>query len=466
MKKSLTSLFFMLISASVFSQKDSTALTIEQFLEIVRQYHPVVKLSDITIKKSEADITIARGAFNPVLSTIVSNKTFNNITYFDYLNPNITLPVWYGVEINTGFENLSGNRFDPSETIGQSSYVGMSIPLLKNFVIDKRRAYLRQSKMYNEMAYTEKQTMINNVLMEAVTQFWDWTNAYKTYEIVQKNLNVSQRRFNLVKRTFFNGERPAIDTIEAMTQFQNFEFQKNESWLNFQNESLKLSAFLWQEGNNAFQLPEYIIPQNDRDIETDIQNFQLNLSELLANAQQFHPELQLYKQKLDVLQIDKKLKFQELLPKLDFKYNHLNKGYNAFAGNGLLFQNNYQYGLKLEMPLLFSQGRGEFKKAKLKLEETEIVRRQKALSINLKVKSYYNEIVTLRNQIELQQTIIVNYMKMLNAEEILFKNGESSLFLINSRENKLLETERKLIELKTKYFKAVYALKWSTGLLR
>jgi outer membrane protein TolC len=54
----------------------------------------------------------------------------------------------------------------------------------------------------------------------------------------------------------------------------------------------------------------------------------------------------------------------------------------------------------------------------------------------------------------------------LKAEETLFRNGESSLFLINSRENKVLETERKLIELKAKYYKTIYALQWSTGLLR
>jgi hypothetical protein len=55
---------------------------------------------------------------------------------------------------------------------------------------------------------------------------------------------------------------------------------------------------------------------------------------------------------------------------------------------------------------------------------------------------------------------------MLKAEETLFENGESSLFLINSRENKVLEAEKKLIDLKTKCIKTIYALQWSSGLLK
>jgi len=466
MKKCLVIFLLLFYSSFAISQNNSSSLNVEQFLEIVRQYHPVVKLSNIGIQKSDADITIARGAFNPIISNVISNKTFSNTPYYDYTNPNVTIPTWYGIEVSAGLENLSGNRFDPSETLGQSSYIGISIPLLKNLVIDKRRAYLQQAKLYNEMAKTEQQAIINNILMEAASQFWEWVNAYEAYNIVQKNLTVSQKRFEMVKSTFKYGERPAIDTVEAMSQNQSFEFQRNESWLKFINESLQLSAFLWQSNNNPYQLPEDVIPQKGWDNETNIQNAQLNLAELLVNAAQFHPELQIYKQKLDVLGIDKKLKFQELLPKLDFKYNHLGKGYNAFVSKGLFFQNNYQYGLKLEMPVPFSQGRGEYKKVKLNQEETQILQSQKSLNIELKVKNYYNEFITLKNQVQLNRGMLTNFEKLLKAEETLFRNGESSLFLINSRENKVLETERKLIELKAKYYKTIYALQWSTGLLK
>lgn len=459
-------LFILFISCQVFGQKDTATLNVEQVLEIVKNYHPVVKQGNINIEKSKASITIARGAFNPIIGNYLTNKTFDNTKYYDYINPNITLPTWFGVEISAGLENLSGNRFDPSETLGQTSYLGANIPLLKNLLMDKRRAYLKQSKVYNNMAITEQQVLINNILMDAAAQYWEWVNTFKAFEIAEKNLVLSKKRFELVKRTFQNGDHSAIDTIEAQSQFQNFEIQKNESWLKFQNAGLELSAFLWQTNNTPYELPKYVVPQNGWDNEKNIQSFSIREEELLASAQQFHPELQIYKQKLNVFEINKKLKFQELLPKLDFRYNHLSKGYNVLSNEMMPFQNNYQYALKLEMPLLFSQGRGEYKIAKLKIEETKIAQSQKTLLVAVKVKSYFNEFQTLRNQVLLQRSMLNNFEKLLKAEETLFQNGESSLFLINSRENKVFDAERKLIELKTKYYKTIYALQWSAGLLK
>jgi hypothetical protein len=48
-------------------------------------------------------------------------------------------------------------------------------------------------------------------------------------------------------------------------------------------------------------------------------------------------------------------------------------------------------------------------------------------------------------------------------EETRFFNGESTLFLVNSRENKTLETLLKLTEVTAKYYKTAYALKWAAG---
>jgi hypothetical protein len=55
---------------------------------------------------------------------------------------------------------------------------------------------------------------------------------------------------------------------------------------------------------------------------------------------------------------------------------------------------------------------------------------------------------------------------LLNAEQIKFENGESSLFFVNARENKLLETAEKLVDLKVKYLKSIFKIQWASGLLK
>ena len=83
-----------------------------------------------------------------------------------------------------------------------------------------------------------------------------------------------------------------------------------------------------------------------------------------------------------------------------------------------------------------------------------------------KVRNYYNETFQLQNQLDQYQQNYVAFNTLLRNEELRFTNGESSLFVINSRENKVMETQEKLVELRIKYFKSYYAIQWAAGILR
>ena len=468
-------LFTITIASGVFlslavagqSRDSLLLLNAEQVLEIVRKYHPVARQTSLNIEQAGADILIAKGAFDPVIGAYVAKKTFNGTNYYQQTSPQLTIPTWFGIEINTGLESLTGNRLDPTMTAGKSSYIGFTVPLAKDLMLDKRRAFLKQARIFNSMAITEQRSVINDLLMDAMDTYWQWVRAYQTFKIVEANVAVNQQRFQFVRAAFLNGEGPAIDTVEAMTQLQSFQYQQNEKWLAFQNTGLELSAYLWTKDIEPYVLPVTVVPQDGWENETNINAFNLELNSLIAAASQNHPDIQLYQSKLQVLDIDKRLKFQMLVPKADFTYNHLSKGYGIVNSESLtpFFDNNYRYGFKFGLPLRLSEGRGEYRKAKLKIETTNLDLEQKRLSIQLKVKSYFNEVENLKSQITLQSRNYLNYQQLVRAEGILFQNGESSLFLVNTRENKALEAQEKLVELKTKYYKTLYSLQWSAGLL-
>ena len=151
--------------------------------------------------------------------------------------------------------------------------------------------------------------------------------------------------------------------------------------MQFQNAGLNLSAYLWSTNGNPYTLPENIVPSSDEENEKKILSYNIVLSDLLADAEKNFPVIQAYNYKLDALKINKKLKFQELLPKIDFRYNQLGKGYDLTKtfNTAAFLENNFQYGIKFEMPLRLSQGRAEYKIAKLKIEETKFELNQKKL---------------------------------------------------------------------------------------
>jgi len=71
----------------------------------------------------------------------------------------------------------------------------------------------------------------------------------------------------------------------------------------------------------------------------------------------------------------------------------------------------------------------------------------------------------LQNQVIIANSALLNYTALLRNELLRFNNGESSLFLVNSRENKVLEIKQKIIELQVKLLKATYTLNWAGGAL-
>jgi outer membrane protein TolC len=456
----------LLLSVSVTAQDSLKTLSASQLMEIVKKFHPVARQADIFVEKAKADVTIARGLFDPVLKNDWAQKTFDGTDYYYYNRPELSIPTWYGIEISGGLEYLSGSRTDPVETKGQTSYLGISIPLAKNLVIDKRRAALQTAKIFRTASAIEKRNILNNLLLDAMNSYWTWVMQYQVYNILSDAVKVNEKRVELVKTTFRLGERPAIDTIEALTQLQSFELQKNQAWLDFQNAGLELSVYLWSAGTQPVILPAAVTPGDDLLVNNIAAAPVPELADLIDAALKNHPELLIYRYKLDVLQVDKKLKFQELLPSLNFKYNQLGKGYEVLKNVSTpLFENNFQYGVSFGIPLRLSAGRGEYRKAKLKITETTLQQKQKSLQVENKVKSYFNELLTLKSQVALQERALNNFKALQRGEEIRFQAGESSLFLINARENKTLEALQKLQELKAKYYKTENALQWAAGRL-
>ena len=139
-----------------------------------------------------------------------------------------------------------------------------------------------------------------------------------------------------------------------------------------------------------------------------------------------------------------------LLPQIDLEYNFLTATpelANSFNSA------NYKSGVRVNFPLLLRKERGDLKLAKLKLNDTEFEMVSTRLSLRNKFDALGNEVRSYDEQNELTNRIVTDYSKLLGAEERKFNLGESSLFLINSRESKLIEAELKAVDIENKFLK-------------
>lgn len=439
-------------------------LSAKEIMQLVRSFHPVAKQAGIQVQQAKAKLLAARGGFDPIISQRLAEKTFDGTTYYEYNNPELSIPTWFGVEVKAGVETINGNRVNSSETAGTSNYVGISVPLGRDLLMDRRRAALQTAKVMRDASYAEQQRMLNDLLLDAQKAYWNWYKSYQILLVLDEAVAVNEKRMAFVRGAFRQGDRPALDTTEALAQLQQLQVQQQAARLELRNSQLELSVFLWTAEENPYLLPEEVrplLPEGEQFLE--VQTIPV-LDSLLEIARKNHPELLLYNFKLQTLGIEKRYRLQQLLPQADLQYNFLQEG-NRFSNTikAPLFDNNFQYGLKMSIPLRLSAERGNYRNTKLTINSVRLEQDLKMTQIENKVKASFNELVNLRSQVTLQTRAYANYFLLQRGEETRFSIGESSLFLVNARENKRLEALQKLQELKAKLALASYQLSWAVG---
>ena len=114
-------------------------------------------------------------------------------------------------------------------------------------------------------------------------------------------------------------------------------------------------------------------------------------------------------------------------------------------------------------PLLLRQERAKLQLNRLKQQDAELGLQQDAREIETGVLTVANSWAALREQLALQQQVVANAERLRNGEQTRFENGESSVFLLNSRNTKLLEARQKLAALQAKYAQTQATLRWAAG---
>lgn len=462
-KAALVYLLIFLAGSNVAIFGQTKTLSLDNTFDIIRKYHPIVKQTQLSIENAQAELQATRGLFDPSLYITNERKTFDGRTYYNYTNPEISIPTWYGLNFKTGLEDNLGDKTLPSLTQGKSTYAGVELPLLKGLLFDKRRAAVQQAKLFAQRTRQEQRLMVNDILFEAASAFWKWTAAHRYLMIFDQAVIINKQRFELTRTAYELGDRAAIDTTEALSQLQQIQFGREQAWLNVQQQRLMLSNFLWNE-DTPYELDETVTPDSAWNAVSLISYPLPELETALRDASVSHPKLNVLDVKMEGLLVDRRLKQQALLPTLNFKYNFLSSGYGY---NGLLatplLNNNYRFGIQFGLPLFLREARGEYKSIRIKVADLDYSAQQTKLEIMNKVRASFSELLTYQKQVDLYESNLNNMKKLLDAEEQKFCIGESSIFLVNTRENKLLETQQKLAELKTKFFEALLKVQWAAG---
>jgi outer membrane protein TolC len=423
---------------------EGDSLSLEQFMGRVRQSHPIISQARILAKQGLTQIQEARGAMDPRVSYMQQRKTWEDNLDLGLKDFDLRIPTLPGPDFYVGFDQNEGSKVNPqSGTIpGGQWKSGVRLPLGRESWINRRRTDLRQAYAMADMAASQRDNLINDLLLDAAQDYHRWEASQRQTDIYTEALEIANDVLKFVFYAAEIGERPFIDTLEAGIQQRTWQQRLEEAQIKEIEARFALAVHLWDSlGINelsknyrrSVHVPVLPTPAPPDDSTT----FAGYISE--------HPSLQALRSDIARQELELRWLRSRLLPQLDLEWSLTpipgsSPSYNI--ANGGQFR-----GLNLDIPLFLRRERSLIERQKLHLQSRQLQLEWTGAGLRQNLERSLQQYNLYRNLLALQEKLVVENRQMLEAEKTRFQAGESNVFILNQREVNLINAEVKAIEL-------------------
>lgn len=416
-----------LVSLSCFS-REGHYLKLEDVLQSVSRCYPQIKIARLEINKTQGEYITALGKFDPSLTLNSASQPVGGYIN-DYGDTELNIPTLYnGVKLFGGYRNGQGNwpiYYQNNLTNSGGEYrAGLSLPLLRDRLIDKERNGLLTTRETIRMRQQDAAVIKIKVYQEAIKAYWQWVQAglqVKTFKELQAL--AKKRQIAIVKQAN-QGDLPKLAISENLQQIVQRKQLVNQGEMIFEQAAINLSLYYRdQKGQprvpvNA-ELPPDVLEQSE------------NPAQGLLQLQQ-HPALKKLVNYSNIIKLKQNLAKNELLPNLDA--TAYTSKQNGSGGYPLLIPQAAMIGLSFKFPLFQREAKGKLISARSELQQIITERsflfdqlKNELTNLFIGIKMYHHQVTLLNRELHLAKTV-------QNGEIKKFHEGDSTLFLVNQRE--------------------------------
>jgi len=433
---------------SLQSNFADSVLTYAEFISAVEQYHPVANMARLEYDLASEYLRSARGGFDPTISGGLRKKAYSETDYYTARDAQLEIPTWMGLKVGAGWEQNDGLFLNPESTVPDAGLVhaGISLDLGAGLLMDSRRAALRQAEIGLDLGDIDRQLALNKLYVEATKVYFAWALSEEMLNVAQEAVRLAEIRYEAVRESFRLGDVPAIDTAEAYTQVLNRLFVLREQQTRWASAIQRAGAYFWWEDALPVDIPPLVAPIPLSVIGEE----ETPMEGLIITAD--HPRLRRISGRRDISVIQRRLAAEYLKPEVALKYNFLSRDLadaapEQYFSDSRFFENNYTFGASVSFPLFIRDARGKVGQARVKIEMIDREFENQLALLEAELKAGFAEWSNLQDQIEFFTQNVQLQQQLLDGEIELFRNGESSLFMVNARETSLISTQQTLLKL-------------------
>ena len=448
-------LFALLLTGSGYAQ---TALTLDRALDWTMTNHPLAEIAALNEARVDVVRRGAQGAFDPRLKGDYERKSYLGKEYFEYGNAGVEWQSPFGLRLGAGYYLPDEGIFiNPERNVPEAgqAYLSAKLPLLQGLITDEARIGVQQAQVAGDRLRQTGRVLRNELRYDLTLRYAEWTYASRVLLIAQATEALIEQRLRNTRGLVANGDKPAIDTLESRVALSNQRLVRAQAAVDVVLARRSLAELYWPLLDDETTVPGTAL---------------LNLPASLDTVGWvgLHPELRELAFIITDLELERRLAREKEKPKLDISYSLLGDGLDfgpEYPGDDTpgVLSRAYKLGASLSYPIGNRQARAKTELTELKIQETTAKLTTKRYALLQKAEAYREAAIAFGTQLDDARLLVAQAERLLEAERVLFRLGESTQFLLNSREQSLQKARLTLAKLAFSYAKAVTTFRYVTA---
>ncbi|MCP0913563.1 TolC family protein [Legionella sp. 27cVA30] len=407
-----------------YAHRETQKLSLLNVLQSIDTHYPQVKIARIEVIKASGAFVNAKGQFDPSLEASTRSQPAGGYIN-NYGDTQLTIPTLYnGVKLFAGYRNGEGNwpiYYQNYLTNSGGEYrAGLSLPLLRDRLIDKERTGLLSSAQLMLMKEQDAEAIKIKIYQEAIKAYWQWVEAGLQLKTFKELLHLAKKRQHAIEQQARLGDLPKLAISENLQQIIQREQLLNQGQMIFEQAGINLSLY-FRDAKGHPRVPEArTLPA----LTSTSYPIQASLTE--------HPGIKKLNHYATIMKLKRNQARNELLPQLDATAYTFKQ--NGTGGYPLLIPQAAMIGVSFKFPLLQRQAKGNLIQAESELHQVCVEKRFLYEQLNNEFTNMLIGINRSRQQVRLLKKELTLAQKVQQGETKKFYQGDSTLFLVNQRE--------------------------------
>jgi len=440
-------------------------LTLAEVLAVLAATHPQLEAARQRQRAAEGDAMTAAGGFDPVLRV---RGQYVPIGAFPRGTVDVELrqptPLW-GLSLYGGWR-LGLGSFAVYDLRGKTANsgelrAGVSLPLWQGGAIDRRRTDVRVAAIAQDAAAADLEARVIELERAAGRSYWAWVGAGLRLEVQRSLLALAKDRDEALRKQITAGSVPAVEGLDNLRAILDRGARIVAAERALQQAAFDLARHL-RDQDGEIQAPAPVrlpgtFPEPQRP-GTD------TLEPMIREAWARRPDLRRLVLQREAAAVELRLARNDRSPKIDLDA-YASKDVGAIdPAYAYLRPAEFVVGVSVELPLALRGARGKSRRAEAELARIDAELRMARDVVALEIRDAHSALVAGHARVGLAREQLTAAHALEQAERSRFRLGDSTLLLVNLREQAATDAAVQELDALGEYHRASVDLRAAAGL--